>query len=51
LDKAGNEIKHQYLSAKKAREVLGWKPKYTLEEGLRRTVRWYMEYFNEAKTK
>jgi len=31
LDKAGNEIKHQYLSAKKAREVLGWKPKYTLE--------------------
>jgi len=36
-----NEIKHQYLSAKKARKILNWKPKYTLEEGLRETIKWY----------
>ena len=41
LNEAKNEIKHQYLSAKKAREVLGWKPKYSLEEGLKETMDWY----------
>lgn len=41
LNEAKNEIKHQYLSAKKARERLGWKPKYTLEEGLQETIAWY----------
>ncbi len=39
------EIHHQYLSARKAREVLGWKPKYTLESGLKETVAWYREFF------
>lgn len=44
LGKATNEIKHQYLSAKKAREILKWKPRYTLEEGLHRTIKWYKEF-------
>lgn len=44
LGKATNEIKHQYLSAKKAREILKWKPKYTLEEGLQRTIKWYRKF-------
>jgi len=48
LNEATNEIKHQYLSAKKARDMLDWKPRYTLEEGLRRTVKWYREFFNES---
>jgi CDP-glucose 4,6-dehydratase len=43
LRESTNEIKHQYLSAKKAREILNWKPKYTLEDGLRRTIKWYEE--------
>jgi CDP-glucose 4,6-dehydratase len=51
LGEATNEIKHQYLSAKKAREILGWKPKYTLEEGLRRTTKWYEEFFSEKRNK
>jgi CDP-glucose 4,6-dehydratase len=38
---ASGEISHQYLSAEKARTVLGWKPMYTFEEGLDRTVAWY----------
>ncbi|HII94520.1 sugar dehydratase [Peptococcaceae bacterium SCADC1_2_3] len=49
LNEATNEIKHQYLSAKKAREILGWKPGYTLEEGLRRTIKWYREFLAEEK--
>lgn len=45
LNQATNEILHQYLSAKKARRVLGWRPRYTLEQGLRETIAWYREYF------
>lgn len=41
LNEATNEIKHQYLSAKKARETLGWTPKFTLEEGLMKTIKYY----------
>ena len=40
-DEASNEIRHQYLSAEKARRILGWRPLFTLEEGLRRTIEWY----------
>lgn len=35
------EIRSQYLSAAKARNVLGWKPTFTLENGLERTIEWY----------
>jgi len=40
-----NEITHQYLSAAKARRQLGWEPLFTLDEGLRRTIDWYKEFF------
>lgn len=42
-----NEIRHQYLSAEKARQELGWKPMFTLDEGLIRTIDWYKDFFNE----
>ncbi|MBS0202994.1 MAG: GDP-mannose 4,6-dehydratase [Planctomycetes bacterium] len=44
LGQASHEIPHQYLSARKAREQLGWQPLFTLEEGLRRTIAWYLNY-------
>ncbi|MCS7184625.1 MAG: GDP-mannose 4,6-dehydratase [bacterium] len=47
LNKVRYEIKHQYLSSRKAIEVLGWKPKYSLEEGLKITIRWYENYFKK----
>lgn len=41
---AVGEIAQQYLSAERARDVLGWRPSIGLEEGLRRTVEWYRRY-------
>ena len=45
-NEVSNEIRRQYLSAAKATAMLGWKPLFTLEEGLLRTVDWYREYFD-----
>ena len=41
LDHANNEIRNQYLSAKKAKEQLGWSPKYMLDSSLVETIEWY----------
>jgi len=40
-NEASNEIRHQYLSAAKAHRVLNWRPSFTLDEGLGRTIEWY----------
>lgn len=47
LNEAVNEIERQYLSAEKARKVLKWRPKYTLEKGLNKTISWYSEFFKK----
>jgi CDP-glucose 4,6-dehydratase len=41
LDCAEGEIRAQYLSAAKARSILGWEPQFNLEQGLRETIEWY----------
>jgi CDP-glucose 4,6-dehydratase len=46
-DEVTNEIRHQYLSAEKARRELNWKPMFTLDEGLQKTIEWYKDFFNE----
>lgn len=38
------EIRNQYLSAAKARELLHWVPQYELQSGLGETIAWYREY-------
>lgn len=40
-NEATNEILRQQLSAARARELLGWRPLFTLDEGLRKTIEWY----------
>ncbi len=49
LNQAANEIKHQYLSARKAREMLGWKPKYDIDDALKETIAWYEELLRAEK--
>lgn len=46
LNQAKNEIKHQYLSAQKARDILQWVPCYSLEQGLQETINWYKGFLN-----
>jgi CDP-glucose 4,6-dehydratase len=43
-----NEIRHQYLSAAKARQMLDWQPLFTLDEGLRRTIDWYKAFLGTS---
>jgi CDP-glucose 4,6-dehydratase len=43
-NEASNEIRHQYLSAAKARARLDWAPMFTTEDGLTRTIRWYRDF-------
>ncbi|MDI9218451.1 GDP-mannose 4,6-dehydratase [Clostridium tertium] len=47
LNQGSNEIIHQYLSAKKARTVLGWSPNYTIDEGLSKTIEWYKDFLKK----
>ncbi|WP_286058889.1 GDP-mannose 4,6-dehydratase [Bacillus mojavensis] len=47
LNQGSNEIKHQYLSAEKARKLLNWAPAYTIDEGLEKTIGWYTEFFKK----
>jgi len=48
LDEAAGEIRHQYLSAAKAREVLGWKSLFAIEQGLEETIAWYQDFLSES---
>jgi len=43
-NEASNEIRHQYLSAARARTLLGWAPLFSLDQGLERTTAWYRGY-------
>ncbi len=42
---ASKEIRHQYLSAEKARNILDWHPIYTIYQGLQETIAWYRDFF------
>jgi CDP-glucose 4,6-dehydratase len=44
LNQAQNEIPDQYLSSSKAHRVLGWRPRYNIEDGLLKTIDWYREF-------
>jgi len=49
LNETKSEIKHQHLSTEKAKKILGWKARYSLEEGLKETINWYKEFFKNDK--
>lgn len=47
LNEVQYEIKKQCLSSEKARKILCWQPKYSLEEGLKKTIFWYKRFFKK----
>jgi CDP-glucose 4,6-dehydratase len=44
LNQASNEIRRQFLSAARARQMLQWSPLFTLDQGIERTIPWYREF-------
>lgn len=44
-DRKGHDLRYAISSAKLQRE-LGWKPETSFSEGIRRTIRWYLEHRN-----
>jgi CDP-glucose 4,6-dehydratase len=42
------EIPEQRVSAARARRVLGWRPRTTIESGLRETIDWYRAYLHPS---
>jgi CDP-glucose 4,6-dehydratase len=40
---ASNEIRFQCLNAAKAHRLLNWRPLFSLDEGLQRTIEWYRQ--------
>ena len=45
------EVKRLIADATKAKELLGWESKYSLEEGLREFIQWYESYGFEERMK
>jgi len=43
---ATNEIPHQYLTAEKARRLLGWSPSFDLDAALGETIAWYTDFLS-----
>lgn len=48
-NEASHEIRRQYLSSAQARQELGWKPCFSIDEGLRRTIDWYKDFFRTGE--
>ena len=48
LDEVRAEIRDQYLSSEKARKLLKWEARYTLEKGLRETIVWYQKFLGDS---
>lgn len=48
IDNLG-EIQKQWSGYEKAKEKLNWEPKYTLEQGLEKTIDWYRNYLSTNK--
>ena len=44
-DRPGHDLRYA-LDSSKIKKKLGWQPKVSFEDGLRRTVEWYLNHLN-----
>jgi UDP-glucose 4-epimerase len=40
-------VRHRAADTSRAEELLGWEPQYTLEEGMAKTINWYVNNHNK----
>jgi CDP-glucose 4,6-dehydratase len=50
LNTAENEIKSQFLCSQKSINTLDWKPSYSFTTGLRETIDWYLDFFQQKNS-
>ncbi len=50
LNETRGEIAHQYLSAAKARAMLAWSPRVSIEQALAETIDWYRAHWAAPRT-
>ncbi|MEK7341493.1 MAG: NAD-dependent epimerase/dehydratase family protein, partial [Candidatus Binatota bacterium] len=50
LNQAAHEIKAQYLSCRKAQELLAWRHTTDLEKGLGKSYSWYQDFFSKDES-
>jgi len=48
-DKSKHESHFLQLNSNKARTLLGWKPKFTLDQTIEKTVNWYKSYYEHKE--
>jgi CDP-glucose 4,6-dehydratase len=48
LNQASHEIPRQYLDCTRARDLLDWRHRFTLEDGLRETIAWYAAWLERT---
>jgi nucleoside-diphosphate-sugar epimerase len=46
----GSEVERLCADNTKAREILGWEPKHTLEQGLSSTIEWLSENHEQYRS-
>ena len=45
-----SEVKKLISNNRKAKDLMGWQPKVTIDEGLERTLHWFRENLKEYKS-
>ncbi len=48
LNQASAEIREQYMTCEKAKQLLSWSARVDMKEGLERTIEWYSRYLAAA---
>ena len=47
LNQASNEIRNQFLSARKIQRKIQWQPRHDFEDALQKTIGWYTAFLNQ----